>query len=288
MRIGLGGIFHESNTFVPRRTTLADYEAARLYTGDEMIAPLEGTDTEIAGFLAGAREARFEAVPTFYAWAWPSGPLSDDCFAALLQRLKAAIEASGPLDGLLLTLHGAMVTESEEDPDGVILAEARSCLGPGAPLVATFDLHANLSPLMVASCHALIGYNTYPHVDLSDCGLEAARLMASILRDDVHPVMALAKPPLMPHIVRQRTADGPMAEVMAIARAAEARPGVLRVSVAAGFAYADVPRVGMGVLAIADSDPELAADTASEIADAAWERRAAFDARLPNASEEVR
>src|SRR5437899_7917392 len=103
-RIAIAGLFHESNTFVRRKTTLADYEAARLYTGDEMIAPLEGTDTEIAGFLAGAAEVALEPVPTFYAWAWPSGPLTDDCFGTLIQRLKSAIEARGPLDGLLLTL----------------------------------------------------------------------------------------------------------------------------------------------------------------------------------------
>src|SRR5207253_2673616 len=172
---------------------------------------------------------------------------------------------AGPLDGLLITIHGAMVTESEEDPDGVVLAEARSCLGPGAPVVATFDLHANLSPLMVASSDALIGYNTYPHVDLFDCGLEAARLIPRIIDGEIRPVMALAKPPLMPHIVKQRTADGPMAELLAMARAAERRAGVVRVSVAAGFAYADVPRVGMGVLAITDGDAELAAELASEI-----------------------
>src|SRR5437879_3627407 len=102
MRIGLAGFFHESNTFVPRRTTLADYESAHLYDSDEMVAPLRGTETEIGGFMAGADEAGFLPVPAFYAWAWPSGPLTDDCFAALIRRMKAAIEVAGPLDGLLL------------------------------------------------------------------------------------------------------------------------------------------------------------------------------------------
>src|SRR5262249_49464593 len=150
---------------------------------------------------------------------------------------------------------------------GLILAEARSCLAPGVPLVATFDLHANLSPLMVSASDALIGYNTYPHVDLFNCGREAARLMAKILAGEAQPAQALAKPPLMPHIVRQRTEDGPMAELMTLARAAERRPGVERVSVAAGFPYADVPRVGMGILAVTDADADLAADIASELAE---------------------
>ncbi len=287
MRIAIAGFFHESNTFVPRPTTLADYESSRLYTGVEMLGPLRGTDTEVGGFLAGADEAGFEVVPTFYAWAWPAGPLTDTCFRTLLGRLNASLEAATDIDGVLLSLHGAMVAESDDDPDGTILAEARSCLPPGVPLVATFDFHANLSPLMVAACDALLGYNTYPHVDLYATGLEASRLLVRILRGEVHPVMSLAKPPLMPHIVRQRTADGPMAELMSMARGAERVEVVLRVSVAGVFAYADVPRMGMGVLAVADAAPALAADAASVIGHQAWDRRARFTADLPTPAEAV-
>jgi microcystin degradation protein MlrC len=181
-----------------------------------------------------------------------------------------------------------MVTESDEDPDGTILAEVRSCLPPGVPLVATFDLHSNLSPLMVSSCNALIGYETYPHVDLRERGREAAGLLVRMLRGEVQPVMALAKPPLMPHIVRQRTADGPMAELLAIARELEREPGVLRISVAAGFAYADVPRMGMGIVVITDGDPELAAHVAAHLEEEAWARREAFTAVLPGPEEAVR
>ncbi|MFN3649579.1 MAG: M81 family metallopeptidase [Armatimonadota bacterium] len=288
MRIAIGGFFHESNTFCRPLTTLADYERTRLYTRGEMLAPLAGTDTEVGGFLAASEELGFEVVPTYYAWTWPSGPLTDDCFRTILDRLKSEIDAAQPVDGVLLSLHGAMVTESEDDPDGSILAEVRSCLPPGVPLVATFDLHANLSPLMVSSCDVLIGYETYPHVDLHARGREAAHLIVRMLREDLRPRMALSKPPLMPHIVRQRTADGPMAELLALARAAEREPGVLRVSVAAGFAYADVPRMGMGIVVAAEEDGGLAADVAAELGDAAWERREAFRADLPDAEAAVR
>lgn len=288
MRIAIGGLFHESNTFIDRRTTLTDYEAARLYSGEAMLEPLRGTDTEVGGFLDASAALGFEIVPTFYGWAWPAGPLTTDCFHTLLERLRTALAAAGELDGVLLTLHGAMVAEGDVDPDGTILAEARSCLPPGVPLVATFDLHSNLSPLMVSSCDALIGYSTYPHVDLHDTGQEAAALLVRMLRDGVRPVQALAKPPLMPHIVRQRTSDGPMAELLALARAAERGVGVLRVSVAAGFAYADVPRMGMGVVAITDGDADLAAHVAHDLADAAWDRRHSFCCSLPGAPEAIR
>jgi microcystin degradation protein MlrC len=288
MRIAIGGFFHESNTFCRPLTTLADYERTRLYDGAEMIPPLQGTDTEIGGFLRGAEELGFEAVPTYYAWAWPAGPLTEDCFRTVLDRLKERVDAAQPVDGVLLQIHGAMVVETDEDPDGTILAEVRSCLPPGVPLVATFDFHANLSPLMVSSCDALLGYDTYPHVDLSDRGREAAGLLVRMLREEIRPTMALAKPPLMPHIVKQRTADGPMAEMMALAREAERGEGVLRVSVAGGFAYADVPRMGMGVVAVTTGDGEHAAEVAQSLGEAAWARREAFTAELPNAGEAVR
>lgn len=288
MRIALGGFFHESNTFCRPYTELADYERTRLYRGEEMLTPLRGTDTEIGGFLTAASELEFEVVPTYYAWAWPSGPLTDDCFHTLLDRLKEAVQEAQPVDGVLLQIHGAMVTQSDEDPDGSILAEVRSCLPPGVPLVATFDFHANLSPLMVASCDALIGYDTYPHVDLHDRGREAAHLLVRMLREEFRPQMALAKPPLMPHIVRQRTAEGPMAEMMMLAREAERDPGVLRVCVAGGFAYADVPRMGMGILAMTEDDTAAASDLAEHLAAAAWARRERFTAELPGAAEAVR
>lgn len=287
MRIAIGGFFHESNTFCRPFTELADYERTRLYCGEEMLAPLRGTDTEIGGFLTAAAELGFEVVPTYYAWAWPAGPLTDECFHTILERLKEAVEQAYPVDGVLLQVHGAMVTQSNEDPDGSILAEVRSCLAPGVPLVATFDFHANLSPLMVASCDALIGYNTYPHVDLHDRGREAAHLLVRMLREEFRPQMALAKPPLMPHIVRQRTADGPMAEMMALARAEEEEPDVLRVCVAGGFAYADVPRMGMGILAITTEDTGAASDVAERLAAEAWTRRDRFTAELPGAVEAV-
>src|SRR5437773_9703791 len=106
MRIAIGGFFHESNTFVARRTTVEDYASTRLYAGEEMVEALRGTDTEVGGFLA-AEELGFEVVPTFYAWAWPAGPVTAGCFRTLLDRLVAAMEAAQPVDGVLLTIHGA-------------------------------------------------------------------------------------------------------------------------------------------------------------------------------------
>lgn len=288
MRIAIAGLFHESNTFCRPPTTLADYERDRLYVGEAMLAPLRGTQTEIGGILRAAERLGIEVVPTFYAWAWPGGPLTAECFQTLLEGLTEALARAGPLDGALLQVHGAMVAEGDDDPDGTAIAAARSCLEPGARLGVTCDFHANLSPLMVSSCDLLVGYNTYPHVDLAECGEECATLLVRTLRGEIRPTMALAKPPLMPHIVRQRTEDGPMAELMALARAAERERGVLRVTIAGGFAYADVPRVGMGIVAITDNDPELAAEIAHRLADAAWERRRAFTAAPPGPEEAVR
>src|SRR4028118_1522815 len=99
MRLAIGAFFHESNTFCRPQTTMADYERTRVYAGAEMLEPLRGTDTEIGGFLRASEELGFEAVPTYCAWAWPAGPLTDDCFRTILDRPKAATEAAPPLAG---------------------------------------------------------------------------------------------------------------------------------------------------------------------------------------------
>ncbi|NUQ00894.1 MAG: M81 family metallopeptidase, partial [Armatimonadetes bacterium] len=176
MRVVLAGLFHESNTFNPNQTTYDDYRQTRLYRGQEIVDHLAGTDTEVAGFLEGS----YESVPAYLAWAWPKGSLTAACFERLLGELLEALHAAEPFDGVLLTLHGAMVAEGVADADAVILDRVREVAG-SRPVIVTFDLHANLHPRMAAAADALIGYRTYPHVDLAERGREAARLMERTL-----------------------------------------------------------------------------------------------------------
>ncbi|MCC7491535.1 MAG: M81 family metallopeptidase [Fimbriimonadaceae bacterium] len=282
MRVALAGLFHESNTFNPLLTQYEDYQTTRLLRGEEIPAVMADTDSEVAGFLTGS----FESVPVSVAWTWPLGPLTRDCFERVLGDLLDGLRARGPYDGVLLSLHGAMVAEGVPDADAQILAAVREVIG-GIPLIATFDLHANLHPRMAALADALIGYRTYPHVDLRARGVEAARLMERTLSGAVRPVCAIAKPPLMPHIMTMLTASGPAAEVLAVADQERAERALLSTSVAFGFAYADLPHLGLATVAVANGSRAAAQEAADAIAAAAWERRPRFWLDLPTPAEAV-
>ncbi len=282
MRVALAGFFHESNTFNPARTGLADYQAGRLLRGEAIVAALADTDSEIGGFLSGG----FEAIPAYVAWAWPAGQLTRPTFDQLLGELLAALHLAEPFDGVLLTLHGAMVAEGVLDADAQVLDRVVE-LAAGRPVIATFDLHANLHPRMAPAATALIGYRTYPHVDLAERGREAARLIEATLSGAVRPVCVSRQVPFVPHIMTMPTADGPAAELYAAADQVKQTLGLLSTSVALGFAYADVPHLGLTAVAVADGDREMAAEGAHRIARAAWARRAQFWIDLPAPAEAV-
>src|SRR5690606_7944092 len=159
------------------------------------------------------------------------------------------------LDGLLLALHGSMVAETEQDPEGAVIGFARSVVGPDVPIAVTFDLHANVSA-RAAECGALIfGYQTYPHVDMYEKGVRAATALLESLAGAALAICAVRLPTLLRRI-NMRTADGPMADVVDFARAREV-DGVRAVSPHSGFPYADSHCSGAGVSVVA-ATPEQA------------------------------
>ena len=161
-------------------------------------------------------------------------------------------------------------------------------LGPDFPIVLTLDLHTNVSSRMVENSTATIFYRTCPHVRQRDRGLEAAELIARTVRGEVHPVQALRKPPLLPHILKQVTESGPMAEIMAEVDRISRLPGILSASFAPGYIYADVAEMGPTALVVADKDAEKAETEVQKLADFVWERREALTAKLTNPESAVR
>jgi microcystin degradation protein MlrC len=287
MRVGIIAFLQESNTFLAGKTTLADFERDVLCEGEEVRRRFAGSHHEVGGFFAGLADAGLEAVPIFAARALPYGVIAADAFDELLRRMLAALDRTGPLDGLLVAPHGATVAENAPDADGHWLSLVRERVGPKLPVIGTLDLHANLSPKMVAACDALIAYRTNPHLDQRQRGEDAARLIARTLRGEVRPTMAARFPPLAVNIERQATAESPCRELYALADEQLRRPGVLANSVVLGFPYADVPEMGAGVSVVADGDAELAARLADELAGHWWDRRQDFVGRLIGVAEAV-
>jgi len=283
MRILIAGLMHESNTFASVRADRRRFEEGSLAVGNDVIPIWKDAHHEFGGFIQGAGRFGYGLVPSVMAWATPSGPVDDSILDEVVDRITADYRKSSP-DGILLALHGAMVTAKYPSADTEVLRRIRETVGPDVPLVASLDFHANGDPRMAEYANALVGYQTYPHVDQRQRGLLAAELLARTVRGEIRPVTYIAKRPMIANILGQATDREPMRGLMAAAREAERRPGVLSVSVMGGFQYADVPCMGPSVIAVADGDSELARSTAEAIADRMWDVRR--DLFVPCASPE--
>ena len=174
MRIALGNIVQESNSFTPIPGSWDHFPPGHLLRGDAIIAERAGTRTEVGGAIDVARDEDITLIPLISATTSASaGPMLDAVYTALRDELIAGLRAAGPFDGVLLVLHGAMSAQSFEDATGEILRAVRAAVGPAMPLVATLDLHANVTRQMVEQADALIGYHTAPHIDLYETGVRA-------------------------------------------------------------------------------------------------------------------
>lgn len=258
---------------------MAAFTASGLRVGEEIRPALRGSNTEFGGFLAGAERYGFDLVPLVAVWATPAGLVTTEAIETLIGLLVSGLEAAlaeGQLAGVLLALHGAMVTEADHDGDALVLEAARRTVGPDVPIVATLDLHANVSQRMVNAANLLIGYHTYPHVDMAERGEDACRLLTHLIAGNIRPTSALRKPPMLPTSQRMVTDRVPMRELIDHARALETDARVVNVTITGGFPPADVPEAGFSVLVTTDGDPDLAAELAETLAHEAWERRQGF------------
>ncbi|MGC1275157.1 MAG: M81 family metallopeptidase [Planctomycetaceae bacterium] len=286
MRVGIAAIALESNTFNPVYATLDDFRANTLLTGDA-VRSLATTPHEVAGFLAGLEAERIVAVPLLAASAVAGGIATADTFDRLLDMLDRELDRAGPLDGLLLAPHGAMVAEQAPDADGVWMSRLRERIGPRVPAVATCDPHANVSPQMVAATDALIAYRTNPHLDQRDRGVEAARLIARTLRGETRPVQSACFPPMLIGIERQLTTESPCADLCADVDRIRQRSGVLSASLILGFPYADVPDVGSATIVVTDGDIQAADNAAKELGRCLWKHRFGLLGNLTSVADAV-
>ena len=274
MRVATLGFHHESNTFAPVPASLEQFLASGPDVGDGLIAKYAESQATLAGFIEAAEaDADVELVPLVYFDLNPMGTITAEALETIAARLLTALDDNGPWDAVLLALHGAAASEVHRDADGEILERVRRLVGADVPIAVTYDMHANVSTRMVECATVVNTYMTNPHLDPRLRARECADLLFRVVREEIRPVMALEKPPLAVNILRQGTTDSPMAELVAMAAEAATRPGVLSVSIAEGFPYADVSEMGMAFLAVTDGDADLADEIARELARAAWEVR---------------
>lgn len=287
MRILVGGIYHESHSFSNVVTDIESFKGVMLLEGRDSLEQLRGTTSEMAGFIQGAEKFGFEIVPTLWAWGLSTAPVQAQTLDHFIGTVQRAIQNAPKIDGVLFALHGAMVAEQALDGDGYVLSKFREFVGRDVPIVITLDLHANISDWMVENTDAVVGYDTYPHVDQVERGLEAAEILVRTIRGEIRPFMALAKPRMIivPNV--QLTDTEPMKELISLAHEIEKNDGVLSVTVAGGFAYSDVPEIGPSVIVITDNDRGAAENFARRIAGRFEELKEDFRPRLPSVKEAI-
>lgn len=277
MRIAIGSIMHESNSFNVEPTTLSDF---RMREGDWATG-----NSEVAGFIEEGARRGFEIVPSIYAAAAPKGPVTSHAFEELTARLFQSLNNS--LDGVLLALHGAMFTEEFPHADEEIVRRVRAAVGRDVPLVVTHDFHANISPALVELTDVLITYQQNPHLDTKQRGVLAASILARMIAGEVRPRQAMVKPPMLWNIVHQNTFQEPLRSITEASIELEKHPGILAASVACGYQYNDVPYIGPSVIVVVDGDEALASREAQRLSDMMWEKRGDIHLDLPDAASAV-
>jgi len=259
MRAYVAGLRTETNSFVARATTLEDFRAgAWAPAGETPVCAL--THPGCAALIASAREAGVEVVRGPVAYAVPGGPVTDDAYAALRQEVLDALLAALPVDMVLLDLHGAMAAQSQPDCEGDLLAAIRAVVGKDAVIAGLLDLHATLSPAMLAAADLLHAYKEYPHTDVAERGRELFALAHAAARGQTRPVAAVAACRALGGFATTR--EPMQGFVRSMEEAETGEGGILSVSLIHGFPWSDSADNGAKLLAYADRDPALAADAA--------------------------
>ena len=291
-RIALLGFSIECNKWSPPATR-ADFVQRTWLEGDAIVADARSAAPAALGEMPGFVQAMdaggpWVPVPTLLCCAEPGGPVRREVFEEMLAKWRAGLAGGGRIDGVYAMMHGAGLAEHDEDPDGIALAMVREVVGPGVPVVASFDLHANVSSRMVDSVDVFVGYRTNPHLDMRERGAECAGHMRDLLAGR-RTAKAHLRLPIIPPTVTMLTAPGaplrPYGEMIDLgqARMAEAPYAgrILNVSVMGGFAYADTSKNGLSVVVTAARDhAALGHALAREIADLGWANRDRFRAVL--------
>jgi len=270
MRILIARLNHETNSFSPVVTNLESFNP---HFDADAAQFADGSNTALGAFYAYAVQKNAEIIVPLAATANPSGPVEDVAF----ERLSSAIidgVAKG-CDLILLDLHGAMVTCSYDDGEGELLRRVRA-LAPTTPIGVALDLHGNITQTILDNCDCIVGFKTYPHIDMFATGEHVTRIIDKMLDDGLKPQQALSHPPMLAATLRMNTnEDCAMTDVINLAKEAEKREGIYAVTVFGGFPIADLKETGLSVVVVADNS-DLAQTVAAEIAGVAWQRRGEF------------
>lgn len=292
-RIALLGAILESNRYA-KPAEEEDFRALTWLTGASLMAEAREKNPKLAPEFAAFVRAMdatgdWTPVPCLLAASHPAGPVRETVIEGIIAKAEEMLREAGPLDAVYICNHGAMVAEHNHDPDGLMMTRLREVVGPDVMIVATLDLHANISQCMVDACDLIVGYRTNPHVDQIERGEEAAFSLRRCLAAGHRPQIAHVKLPLAPASIALLTAEAPYGALIDYGqrRQAEYRSAILNVSIFGTFLFSDTPDNGLSIVVTARSDASTAEALAKELANLAWDWRDQFVRKLSTLDDAV-
>ncbi|MFK7929206.1 MAG: M81 family metallopeptidase [Myxococcota bacterium] len=296
-RIAFARLSLESNALSPMLTTLADFERTHMRSGQELLdacgsdafeAPGFLKNAELSGLIRAGRQSGtdVEWVPLFSAWTVPGGPLDPEAWLTLRSRLLEELAEAGPLDGVFLSLHGALCVPGVADPEGDLLEGVRAVVG-GVPVAVSLDLHANLTPKKVHATSIIGAYRTNPHRDHARVGQRVGELLLRTIAGDVRPVCAWRTLPMVLGGGNNVDFLQPMRPIYRWMRRMERDPHVLYISLFQSQPWLDHTEVGWATHVVTDGDPALAESLADQLADLCWAVRHEQPPQFPSALDAI-
>jgi microcystin degradation protein MlrC len=276
MRIAIGQLWQETNTFNPIPTAREDFEQFGVVRGAALIEQMTDTN-ELGGFIQSLRRwpEQPEIIGLVRLPAWPAGKLTRETFAWIQSEMLGALKGALPVDAVLLALHGSMVADEHPDVEGEVLHAIREIIGRAVPLVATLDLHANVTERMVREADALVLYHTAPHIDVFETGQRGANVLRRILVGGARPVTAFQKIPMVVPAERANTYDPASVSYRFLNSLSmlEGLAPVLTAGLATVQPWMDIPELGSSVLVVTDGAADVARTVCETLGAQVWKKR---------------
>lgn len=273
MKFFMAGLDTETNTFSPIPTGRDSFEQGLIAHGDATRRPLNCCSAQLAVWRQFGEAREWTVVESLCAVAEPAGVTSRAVYEEFRSRIIEDLKIAGPVDFVILALHGAMVAEGYDDVEGDLLNQVRRVVGPDVPIGAELDLHGHLTDLMVQSATALVAYKEYPHVDIEVCAGQLFEIVADAAKGKTRPVMAMFDCRMLGSF---RTQEQPLRNLVDRMKAMEGKEGILSTSFIHGFPWGDVADVGAKMLVVCDGDQQRANDLVTELGQEVWGNRVAL------------
>ncbi|MGV3490300.1 MAG: M81 family metallopeptidase [Devosia sp.] len=264
MRIFIATLGTETNTFASFPTGIDDFRRGVWVDGDVGTVPPSPWVMPAQRWLHHAHALGWEVVQSLHAFAEPAGPTIRSAYEEMRDRILADLAKAGPVDAVLMFLHGAMIADGYDDCEADFVTRMRQQVGPNVRIGLELDLHAHIDQTLLDASDLIVFYKAYPHIDYAERADDLFTLMHRTLAGEIEPVMALFDCKVMG--LFPTTREGPMPGFVQQMFDAEGQGGILSLSLNHGFPWADVPNAGAKMLAVADRDPANAQRAAEDFA----------------------